>query len=86
MLAAAIVTCVAHVSAAVAGFIGAEAIERPLAVPVDVMVTDCVAGVFRLTVPKATLLLPMVSVGVVAFRVSAKFFATPAELAVSVAV
>ena len=56
------------------------------AVPVDVIVTDCVAGVFRLTVPKATLLLPMVSFGVVAFRVSANVFATPPELAVSVAV
>jgi hypothetical protein len=56
------------------------------AVPVDVIVTDCVAGVFSVTVPKATLLLPNVSVGVVAFSARAKVFVTPPEVAVSVAV
>jgi hypothetical protein len=56
------------------------------AVPVEVIVTDCVAGVFRVTVPKATLLLPNVRVGVVAFSAKAKVFVTPPEVAVSVAV
>jgi hypothetical protein len=56
------------------------------AVPVDVIVTDCVAGVFRFTVPNATLLLPNVSVGLVAFSVSAKVFETPFAVAVRVAV
>jgi hypothetical protein len=37
------------------------------AVPLDVMVTDCVATVFRSTLPKATLVALTVSVGVVAF-------------------
>jgi hypothetical protein len=56
------------------------------AVPVDVIVTDCVAGVFRLTVPKATLLLPKVRVGVVVFSVRANVFEIPPAVAVSVAV
>jgi hypothetical protein len=56
------------------------------AVPVDVIVTDCVAGVFRLTVPKPTLVLPKVNVGVVAFSVSANVFEIPPAVAVSVAV
>jgi hypothetical protein len=56
------------------------------AVPVDDIVTDCVAGVLRLTEPKATLLLPKVSVGVVAFRVRAKVFEIPLAVAVSVAI
>jgi hypothetical protein len=56
------------------------------AVPVEVMVTDWVVGVFRLTVPNATLLLAMVSVGVEALRVRAKVFATPPAVAVRLAV
>ena len=42
------------------------------AVPEDVSVTVFVTVVFSAAVPKATLLLPSVSFGVVAFRVSAK--------------
>jgi hypothetical protein len=56
------------------------------AVPVDVIVTDCVAGVFRLTVPKATLELPKVSVGTVAFSVRANVLEIPPAVADSVAV
>jgi hypothetical protein len=56
------------------------------AVPLEVNVTDCVAGVFRLTAPKATLLLLRLSVAVVAFNWSANVFATPPAVAVSVAV
>jgi hypothetical protein len=55
-------------------------------VPVDVIVTDCVAGVFIATVPKATLLVPKVSVGVVVLSVRAKVFETPPDVAVKVAV
>jgi hypothetical protein len=55
-------------------------------VPEDVMVTVCVAGVLRLTVPKLTLLAPRVKVGVVEFSVSAKIFETPPAVAVSVTV
>jgi hypothetical protein len=56
------------------------------AVPEDVSVTVFVTVVFSAAVPKATLLLPSVSFGVVAFSVSAKVFDTPAAVAVSVAV
>jgi hypothetical protein len=56
------------------------------AVPVDVIVTDCVAGVLTVTVPKATLLDPKVSVGVVVPRVRVKVFEIPAAVAVKVAV
>jgi hypothetical protein len=56
------------------------------AVPVDVIVTDCVAGVLRVTDPKATLLLPKVRVGVVAFSVSANVLEIAPAVAVSVAV
>jgi hypothetical protein len=55
-------------------------------VPEDVIVTVCVAGVLRSTVPKLTLLDPRVKVGVVAFSVSAKVFAIPPPAAVNVAV
>lgn len=55
------------------------------AVPLEVIVTDCVASVFNVTVPKETLLPPNVSVGVVAFSVRAKVFETPPDVAVSVA-
>jgi hypothetical protein len=56
------------------------------AVPEDVSVTVFVTVVFSAAVPQATLLLPSVSFGVVAFSVSAKVFDTPAAAAVSVAV
>jgi hypothetical protein len=55
-------------------------------VPVEVNVTDCVAGVFRVTFPKDTLLLPRVSVDTDAFNCSAYVAETPPALAVSVAV
>jgi hypothetical protein len=54
-------------------------------VPVDVIVTDCVAGVFTVTVPKATLLVPKVRVGDVVLSASAKVFETPPAVAVKVA-
>jgi hypothetical protein len=55
-------------------------------VPVDVIVTGCVAGVFTVTVPKATLLVPKVNVGVVVLSVRAKVFEIPPDVAVKVAV
>jgi hypothetical protein len=55
-------------------------------VPVDVIVTDCVAGVFTVTVPKATLLVPKVSVGDVVLSARAKVFETPPDVPVKVAV
>jgi hypothetical protein len=54
-------------------------------VPVDVIVTDCVAGVFTATVPKATLLVPKVRVGDVVLSARAKVFETPSDVAVKVA-
>jgi hypothetical protein len=56
------------------------------AVPLDVMLTDWVAGVFRSTSPKATLAALMVRVGVVAFRVRERDFEIPPDVAVRVAV
>lgn len=61
------------------------AVTDTIAVPEDVMVTDCVAGVFRATLPNATLVALRFSVGVVAFSVSAKVFEIPPAVAVSVA-
>jgi hypothetical protein len=55
-------------------------------VPDDVIVTDWVASVFRATLPKATVVALIVSVGAVAFSVSAKVFEIPPAVAVSVAV
>ena len=53
------------------------------AVPVDVIVTDCVAGVFDGDGSESnTLLDPKVSVGVVASRVRAKVFEIPPAVAV----
>jgi hypothetical protein len=56
------------------------------AVPEEVNVTDCVTGVFRVTSPKATLLVPSVRLDVAAFNCSAYVAETPPALAVSVAV
>jgi hypothetical protein len=58
-------------------------------VPVEVKVTDCVAGVFRTTSPKATLVALTPSTGVSAFdsfNCKAKLFETLAALAVKVTV
>jgi hypothetical protein len=55
-------------------------------VPEDVIVTDCVAGVFSWTLPKDMLDALSVRVVVGAFRVSANVFETPLAVAVSVAV
>jgi hypothetical protein len=55
-------------------------------VPEEVIVTDCVAAVFRSTLPKAILDALSVRVGVVAFSVSAKIFEIPPAVAVSVTV
>jgi hypothetical protein len=55
-------------------------------VPLEVSVTDCDVGVFRLTFPKETLLVLSVIAGVVAFNCSAKLAEALAALAVSVAV
>ena len=55
-------------------------------VPDDVIVTDCVAGVLSWTLPNVTLVELNVSVGVLAFSVRVKVFATPPADAVSVAV
>ena len=56
------------------------------AVPDDVSVTVCVDGVFRSTLPNATLVVLSVSDGVAAFSWMANVFDTPLALAVSVAV
>lgn len=56
------------------------------AVPEEVSVTVFVMVVFSAAVPKATLVALEVSVGVEAFRVRAKVFATPPAVAVRVAV
>ena len=56
------------------------------AVPEEVNITVFVRVVFSASVPNATLVALSVSFGVVAFRVRANVFATPPELAVSVAV
>jgi hypothetical protein len=56
------------------------------AVPVEVRVTDCVAGVLRLTFPKAMLVALMLSPGTPALNCRAKVCATPPALAVNVAV
>ena len=56
------------------------------AVPEEVSVTDCVAGVFRSTLPKAMLFDPRVSAAVTAFNVMPKVFATPPAVAVNTAV
>jgi hypothetical protein len=55
-------------------------------VPVEVKVTDCVAGEFTITLPKATEVALMLSVGTAAFNCRAKVFETLPALAVSVAV
>lgn len=56
------------------------------AVPVDVRVTVCVAAVFTSTLPKATLVALMLSVGAAAFNCRAKLSETSPALAVSAAV
>jgi len=56
------------------------------ALPLDEMLTDCVAGVLRSTFPKATLVALRVRVGVAAFRLIEKVFETPPEVAVRVTV
>ena len=52
--------------------------------PVELRVKDCVAGVFKATFPKPTLLAFMLSVGPAAFNCSATLFETPLTDAVSV--
>lgn len=54
------------------------------AVPVEVKVTDCVAGVFSVTLPKATFVALMLSAGTEAFSCRAKVLVTEPALAVSV--
>ena len=54
-------------------------------VPVDVKVTDCVAGVLTNTSPNGTLVALMLSVGIAAFSCRVKFFNTLSALAVIVA-
>jgi hypothetical protein len=54
--------------------------------PVEVSVTDCVVGVFRLTSPKEMLVVLMVSVGVDALNCSVKFSETLPARAVNVTV
>lgn len=71
------------------GMLNPEPVTEPAlmmtaAVPVEVIVTDCVEGVFRLTLPKATVLDPKVRVGVVAFSVIAQVFEIPPDMAVRV--
>jgi hypothetical protein len=55
-------------------------------VPDEVMVTDCVAGVFIWTLPNPTVVELRLRLVVVAFRVRANVFDTPAAVAVNVAV
>jgi len=55
------------------------------AVPEEVRVRDCVAGTFIPTLPNATLVELMLSVGVPVFNCRAKVFETPPALAVKVA-
>jgi hypothetical protein len=54
------------------------------AVPVELRVTDRVAGVFSCTFPNATVLALMVKVGTAAFNCRAKFLETLPDVAVSV--
>jgi hypothetical protein len=56
------------------------------AVPVELSVTVLVVGVFRLTLPNATLVAPRPRAGVAAFSCSAYVVETPPALAVRVAV
>lgn len=56
------------------------------AVPVEVKVTDCVAGEFRFTLPKGTLVALMLSVATAGPSCRAKVTATLPALAVRVAV
>lgn len=62
------------------------ALTVTVAVPVEDKVTDCVAGVFRLTLPNVRLVALMLSVGTPAPNCRAKVFATPPALAVNVTV
>ena len=55
------------------------------AVPVEDKVTVCVAGEFTITLPKATVVALMLSVGTAAFNCRAKVFETLPALAVRVA-
>lgn len=57
-----------------------------VAVPDDVNVTDCVAGVFRLTLPKAIVVEATVRPGVPGATCRAKVFVPPPAVAVRVAV
>jgi hypothetical protein len=54
--------------------------------PVDVRVTDCVAGVFKFTFPNVTVVALMLSCAVTKFNWRAKVFETPPAVAVNVAV
>ena len=56
------------------------------AVPVEVRITDCVAGVFRVTFPNATLVALMLSVGTPVPSCRLKVCATLPALAVNIAV
>ncbi len=56
------------------------------ALPADVNVTDWVAGVLSVTFPKATLVLPRLSVAVIALSCNETVFVTPPAVAVRVAV
>ncbi len=56
------------------------------AVPVEVKVTDCVAGALSVTLPNATLVALMLSVGTAAFNCRANVWETLPELAVKVTV
>jgi hypothetical protein len=53
-------------------------------VPVEVMVTDCVAGVFMITSPNATLVALMLSASIAAFSCTVKLVNIPLALAVIV--
>jgi len=64
----------------------AAALTVTAAVPVEDRISDCVAGVFKVTLPKATLAELMVSVGTPAPSCSAKVLATLSALAVRVTV
>ena len=66
--------------------VSAAALTVAGAVPVELIVTVCVAGVFRFTFPKVTLLVLRVSVDTAAFSCNPVVAETPPAVAVSVAV
>jgi hypothetical protein len=64
----------------------AAALTVTAAVPVEDKISDCVAGEFKVTSPKATLVELMLSVGPPVPSCRAKVSATPPALALRVAV